>query len=100
MVAQSAPADGAARARFASRGYPRGHISELKIEGQELYRVGIADGVKISVANFPEFSSDNVVRPDGRITVAIIGDVDVVDQTPQEIAERSISGCGITSSRI
>ena len=66
------PADDTAQ-RFAS------------IEGS--YRIGVDDRVQIAVWRNPELSVTAPVRPDGKISVPIIGDVEAGGRTPSEVAE-------------
>jgi polysaccharide export outer membrane protein len=50
------------------------------------YRIGVDDLVQISVWDNPELSVTVPVRPDGKISVPIIGDVQVGELTSQEAA--------------
>jgi polysaccharide export outer membrane protein len=63
-------------------------IEQVKEEGEEVYRLGLGDGVSINVSNYPDFSTGSTIRPDGRITIPLIGDVEIVDLTPQEVSEK------------
>ncbi len=51
------------------------------------YRIGVDDRVQIAVWRNPELSVIAPVRPDGRISVPIIGDVEAGGRTPSEVAE-------------
>jgi polysaccharide biosynthesis/export protein len=51
------------------------------------YIVGISDSLLISVWKEPDFSGPVVVRPDGVITVAVIGDVHVAGLTTTQVQE-------------
>lgn len=51
------------------------------------YRIGVDDIVRVSVWRNPELEITVPVRPDGRITVPLIGDVDAGGHTPTEVAE-------------
>jgi len=51
------------------------------------YRIGVDDRVQVSVWRNPELSVTAPVRPDGKIAVPIIGDVQAGGQTPSEVAE-------------
>jgi polysaccharide export outer membrane protein len=55
------------------------------IEGD--YRIGVDDRVQVSVWRNPELTVLAPVRPDGKIAVPIIGDVQVGGLTPSEVAE-------------
>ena len=56
---------------------------------QELpdYRIGPGDTLNISVSDNLNISDTTPVRPDGKITVSLIGDVPVAEKTPREVAE-------------
>ena len=51
------------------------------------YRIGVDDRVQIAVWRNPELSVTGPVRPDGKISVPIIGDVEAGGRTPSEVAE-------------
>ena len=50
------------------------------------YRIGVADQLSINVWQNPDISVQVPVRPDGRITVPIVGDVMVCGETPTKVA--------------
>ncbi len=51
-----------------------------------LYQIGPADVLAISVWRHPELSEQIPVRPDGRITLPLIGDLEASGETPQQLA--------------
>jgi polysaccharide export outer membrane protein len=51
------------------------------------YRIGVDDRVQVSVWRNPELSVTGPVRPDGKISVPLIGDVEAAGRTPAEVAE-------------
>jgi polysaccharide export outer membrane protein len=51
------------------------------------YHIGVDDRVQVTVWRNPELSITGPVRPDGKITVPLIGDVDAGGRTPAEVAE-------------
>jgi polysaccharide export outer membrane protein len=51
------------------------------------YRIGVDDQVAVNVWRDPELSVTMPVRPDGMITVPLIGDVQAGGRTPQEVAQ-------------
>jgi len=51
------------------------------------YRIGVDDRVQVTVWRNPELSINTPVRPDGKISVPIIGDVEAGGRTPSEVAE-------------
>jgi polysaccharide biosynthesis/export protein len=54
----------------------------------EAYRIGPGDKLRISVYKDPVASLDSVqVRPDGKITMPFIGDVDTSGRTPAELRD-------------
>lgn len=50
------------------------------------YRIGVDDQLQISVWHNPDLSVAVPVRPDGRITVPLIGDVQAGGRAPEEVA--------------
>jgi polysaccharide export outer membrane protein len=52
----------------------------------ELYRIGVDDQLQVAVWRNPELSVSVPVRPDGRISVPLIGDVLAGGRTPEEVA--------------
>lgn len=50
------------------------------------YRIGVDDVVKVSVWKNPDLSVEVPVRPDGNISVPLIGDVPVGGKTPDEVS--------------
>ena len=53
----------------------------------EQYRIGVGDNLKVDVYRNPDLSVTVVVRPDGKITVPVAGDVAVGGQTPEEVSK-------------
>lgn len=54
---------------------------------EDAYRIGVDDRVAVSVWRNPELSVTVPVRPDGMISVPIIGDVQAGGRTPAEVAD-------------
>jgi polysaccharide export outer membrane protein len=52
------------------------------------YTIGAADMVRITVWRNPELSAEVPVRPDGRISVPLVGDVDASGMTTAELRDR------------
>ncbi len=50
------------------------------------YHIGVDDQLQIAVWHNPDLSVSVPVRPDGKITVPLIGDVDAGGKTPEEVA--------------
>lgn len=53
----------------------------------EEYRIGVDDEVHVNVWKNPDLSVKVPVRPDGNISVPLIGDVKVGGRTPSEVAD-------------
>jgi polysaccharide export outer membrane protein len=51
------------------------------------YRIGVDDRLQVTVWRNPELTVTVPVRPDGKITVPLIGDVGVGGHAPSEVAE-------------
>jgi polysaccharide export outer membrane protein len=54
----------------------------------EEYRIGIGDVLRIDVYRNTDLSVSVPVRPDGKITVPVAGDVLVGGQTPQQVSQQ------------
>lgn len=50
------------------------------------YHIGVDDIVQVSVWRNPELGITVPVRPDGKITVPLVGDIDAGGRTPAEVA--------------
>ena len=50
------------------------------------YRIGVDDDVKVSVWQNPGLDVTVPVRPDGMISVPLVGDIDAGGRTPEEVA--------------
>ena len=51
------------------------------------YIIGVSDLVKINVYHTNELSGEGVVRPDGVITMPLVGDLSVAGKTPTQVRE-------------
>lgn len=51
-----------------------------------VYHIGVDDQLQISVWHNPDLSVSVPVRPDGKITVPLIGDVEAGGRTPEQVA--------------
>lgn len=59
---------------------------ERHAEPVEEYRIGPSDVLRIAVWRNEDLSVQVPVRPDGRISVPLLGDVEVRGRTPEEVA--------------
>src|SRR5213593_1505262 len=53
----------------------------------EEYRVGPGDKLRIEVYKDPQLSQSVQIRPDGKITLPLIGDLDATGRTPIELRD-------------
>jgi len=58
----------------------------------EEYRIGVDDVVDVNVWGNEQLSVQVTVRPDGKITVPLLGDVAVAGKTTEEVAEDITQG--------
>ena len=66
-------------------GDPQGGPAEA--EAEAFYRIGAEDVLTVEVRGEPELSATYVVRPDGRITMPLVGDLPATGRTPQALAD-------------
>jgi len=59
--------------------------AESAAVGSRPFTVGIEDQLRIVVWGEPDLTVNTKVRPDGKITIPLINDVDVEGKTPEEI---------------
>lgn len=52
------------------------------------YVLGVADSLDINVWKNPELSTRAIIRPDGTITMPLIGDLHAAGKTPSELKEQ------------
>lgn len=63
-----------------------GKRPELPAVSKEEYKIGVGDQLAIQVWKSPELSVNVPVRPDGKISVPLIGDIRVAGETTREIS--------------
>lgn len=56
------------------------------------YIVGESDVLNITVWNNPQLSGESVVRPDGKISIPLIGEIKVAGLTPRQIQDQVTAG--------
>ncbi|MGH8173975.1 MAG: polysaccharide biosynthesis/export family protein, partial [Rhodanobacteraceae bacterium] len=68
----------------------KGSLEAPKIDPQaqavQAYRIGVDDEVRVSVWQNPGLDVTVPVRPDGKISVPLVGDVEAGGRTPEEVA--------------
>jgi len=67
--------------------YPVSDAAQLFATVEGDYRIGVDDRVQVAVWRNPELSITTPVRPDGKISMPIIGDIQAGGRTPSEVAE-------------
>jgi polysaccharide export outer membrane protein len=58
----------------------------------DVYTIGVGDELRINVWKNPELSVDVPVRPDGKISIPLIGDIRASERTAPELAEQITKG--------
>ena len=61
--------------------------AEVAVTSVESYKIGVDDIVQVSVWRNPELGITVPVRPDGKISVPLVGDVAAGGRTPDEVAK-------------
>jgi polysaccharide export outer membrane protein len=59
---------------------------DVNAQAVNTYRIGVDDQLQITVWHNPDLSVSVPVRPDGKITVPLIGDVEAGGKTPDEVS--------------
>ena len=65
---------------------PPAAISSTVPDFADEYRIGVGDALSINVWRNEDLSVDVPVRPDGKVSVPLAGDVMVGNKTPEEVA--------------
>ncbi|MDQ3289165.1 MAG: polysaccharide biosynthesis/export family protein [Pseudomonadota bacterium] len=71
----------------ASSGYPSAGAPPDGDHMADAYRIGVDDMVQVAVWGSPELGITAPVRPDGMISVPLLGDVRAGGRTPTEVAQ-------------
>lgn len=56
-------------------------------DAREIYKIGSGDGLSISVWRNPELSVTVPVRPDGKISAPLVGDIQAAGLSPEDLAK-------------
>lgn len=59
----------------------------VEIAAVDAYQIGVDDIVQVSVWRNPELGITVPVRPDGKITVPLVGDIDAGGRTPADVGK-------------
>lgn len=76
-----------ASAQNAPAGSPTASAPTMQAGSKDSYRIGVDDILQVSVWHNADLSVTVPVRPDGRISMPLVGDVEVGGHTPQEVAD-------------
>src|SRR5918911_5037577 len=82
VLALCAPAPAAAADDRDKKLAPQGPTA-----GTEEYRVGAGDKLRVEVYKDPQLSQSVQVRPDGKITLPLVGDLEATGRTPLELRD-------------
>ncbi|MEZ5398142.1 MAG: polysaccharide biosynthesis/export family protein [Bryobacteraceae bacterium] len=82
------PAEGAKSSQTPEAAAGSGAASTAAPVDPRTYKIGAEDVLRIQVWREPELSSQVAVRPDGMITVPLVGEVQVSGLTPLELTDR------------
>jgi polysaccharide export outer membrane protein len=61
--------------------------AETRVPGAPEYRIGRGDKLRVDVYKEADLSNQLQVRPDGRITLPLIGDLQAAGQTPMQLQQ-------------
>jgi polysaccharide export outer membrane protein len=72
----------------ATGGHPSAEAPTPNPEAQAVkeYRIGVDDLIRVAVWQNPDLNVTVPVRPDGKISVPLVGDVDAGGKTPEEVS--------------
>lgn len=63
-------------------------VAHVAAQNTQSYVLTPGDSVDVSVFGEPTLSRTVTIRPDGKITLPLVGDVDAAGQTPSQLADR------------
>jgi polysaccharide export outer membrane protein len=67
---------------------PQGPVTQpAQASASEMYVIGPGDSLRIFVYQAPDLSGGVAVRPDGRISVPLVGDITAAGKQPMELAK-------------
>jgi polysaccharide export outer membrane protein len=85
--ASTAPAAPASTVSAAPAARPAGAIATSRQATEDDYRLGAGDKLRIEVYHEPQISQSLQVRPDGKITLPLVGDVTASGRTSIELRD-------------
>ncbi len=84
---QPSPQSSAGREAFREKSGPQGLEVAAPVDPKS-YRIGVEDVLGIRVWREAELSGSVVVRPDGKITMPLAGEIDAAGLTPEQLGQR------------
>ncbi len=57
-----------------------------QVQAVSAYRIGVDDSIRVAVWQNPDLNVTVPVRPDGKISVPLVGDVEAGGKTPEEVS--------------
>jgi len=60
--------------------------TSMHAQAVEAYRIGVDDSIRVAVWQNPDLNVTVPVRPDGKISVPLVGDVEAGGKTPEEVS--------------
>jgi polysaccharide export outer membrane protein len=67
-------------------------ITDSQSDAHDEYLLGAGDEITVSVSGHPELSGSHTVGPDGRITLPVVGSVEVADKSREDAAKSIDTG--------
>ncbi len=61
-----------------------------KSKGERVYRIQVGDELEIKFAYKPELDESAVVRPDGKISLSLVGAITVVNKSPEDLGRELV----------
>jgi polysaccharide export outer membrane protein len=86
-VQLAAPGVAAAQSKPAEAATTAAAVTNVRPWDKEEYRLGPGDKLRIEVYKDPQLSQSLQVRPDGKVTLPLVGDVAAAGKTPGQLRE-------------
>jgi polysaccharide biosynthesis/export protein len=87
VLGQGSTADGSQSSNPQLKISPMKALQDFEPAANEEYSLGPGDEISLEFTGHPELSGKKVVGPDGRITLSLVGPIDVADKNRNEVAK-------------
>ena len=87
VLGQESTADGSQSSDPQLKISPMKALQDFEPAANEEYSLGPGDEISLEFTGHPELSGKKVVGPDGRITLSLVGPIDVADKNRNEVAK-------------